>query len=92
MNALLESNRLVTLTGVGGTGKTRLALEVAEALGDDFTDGVWMAGLADIADPALVVNEVADVWGLRPGDGMGLIQVIKAHLARQEAPVATGQL
>ena len=84
VNALLESNRLVTLTGVGGTGKTRLALEVAEALGDDFNDGVWMAGLADIADPALVVNEVADVWGLRPGDGMGLIQVIKAHLTRRK--------
>lgn len=83
VTALIQSNRLVTLTGVGGTGKTRLALEVAGALEDDFPDGVWMAGLADIADPALVVNEVADVWGLRPGDGMGLIQVIKSHLARK---------
>ena len=83
VKALLQSNRLVTLTGVGGTGKTRLAMEAAGALGDDFPDGVWMAGLADIADPALVVNEVADVWGLRAGDGMGLIQVIKAHLARR---------
>ena len=84
VKALLQSNRLVTLTGVGGTGKTRLAMEVAGALGDDYPDGVWMAGLADIADPALVVNEVADVWGLRAGDGMGLIQVIKAHLARRK--------
>ncbi|HWL50313.1 MAG TPA: adenylate/guanylate cyclase domain-containing protein, partial [Acidimicrobiia bacterium] len=84
VKALLVPNRLVTLTGVGGTGKTRLAMEVAGALGADFSDGVWMAGLADIADSALVVNEVADVWGLRAGDGTGLIQVIKAHLARRK--------
>ncbi|MGH8947460.1 MAG: ATP-binding protein, partial [Acidimicrobiia bacterium] len=84
VHALIQSNRLVTLTGVGGTGKTRLAVEVAGAMEDDFPDGVWLAGLADIADPALVVNEVAEVWGLRPGEGMGLIQVIKAHLARKK--------
>ena len=84
VHALIQSNRLVTLTGVGGTGKTRLAVEVAGTLEDDFPDGVWLAGLADIADPALVVNEVAEVWGLRPGEGMGLIQVIKAHLARKK--------
>lgn len=81
VNGLVGSSRLVTLTGVGGAGKTRLAMEVASDLGDLFPDGIWMAGLADISDPALVVNEIAEVWSLRPGDGMGLIQVIKAFLA-----------
>jgi predicted ATPase/class 3 adenylate cyclase len=79
--ALVGSSRLVTLTGVGGAGKTRLALEAASGLGEMFPDGVWMATLADISDPGLVVNEIAEVWGLRPGDGMGLPQVVKAYLA-----------
>jgi predicted ATPase len=78
---LVETSRLVTLTGVGGAGKTRLAIEAASVLEDMFPDGIWMATLADIADSALVVNELAEVWSLRPGDGMGLIQVIKAYLA-----------
>ncbi|MGH8915647.1 MAG: adenylate/guanylate cyclase domain-containing protein, partial [Acidimicrobiia bacterium] len=82
VTALLEESRLVTLTGVGGTGKTRLAIEVASGLEDPFPDGVWMVGLADVSDPALIVNEVAELWGLRPGEGMELIQVIRAHLAR----------
>jgi predicted ATPase/class 3 adenylate cyclase len=81
---LVGSSRLVTLTGVGGAGKTRLALEAASGLDARFPDGIWMAGLADISDPDLVVNEMAEVWGLRPGDGMGLIQVIKAFLAGRQ--------
>jgi predicted ATPase/class 3 adenylate cyclase len=80
VTALVESSRLVTLTGVGGAGKTRLAMEAASGLEDRFPDGVWMAALADISDPDLVVNEMAEVWGLRPGDGMSLTQVIKAYL------------
>lgn len=83
VTALVEESRLVTLTGVGGTGKTRLAIEVASRIESPFPDGVWMVGLADVSDPAHVVNEMAELWGLRPGEGMGLIQVIKAHLARR---------
>jgi predicted ATPase len=75
---------LVTLTGVGGAGKTRLALEAASGMEEMFPDGVWMAALADISDPGLVINEIAGVWGLRPGDGMGLTQVIKAYLSSRK--------
>lgn len=81
VKGLVGSSRLVTLTGVGGAGKTRLAIEAASDLEAMFRDGIWMAGLADISDPGLVVNEIAEIWGLRPGDGMGLLQVIKAFLA-----------
>jgi len=48
----VRSHRLVTLTGVGGVGKTRLALEVAAQLVDEFPDGVWVFELAAVTDPA----------------------------------------
>ncbi len=65
VSRLLQSHRLVTLTGAGGTGKTRLSLQVAEGILDKFTDGVWFVELASLADPALVPNTVASVLGVR---------------------------
>lgn len=54
LKQLVGDHRLVTLTGVGGVGKTRLALSVAEELGTGFADGVWMVELAPVGDPAAV--------------------------------------
>ncbi|MEQ1859326.1 MAG: tetratricopeptide repeat protein [Chthoniobacteraceae bacterium] len=62
---LVESSRLVTLTGPGGTGKTRLSLEVAAGLLATFADGVWLVELATIADPALVAVTTAAALGVR---------------------------
>jgi len=64
LQAALRSHRLVTLTGVGGVGKTRLALEVATQLADEFVDGVWVFELAAVADPAAVPDAVAAVLGI----------------------------
>ena len=64
--ALLEDHRLVTLTGVGGAGKTRLALRVATGAMERFPDGCWLAELAPVRDPGLVPAEVAAAIGLRP--------------------------
>ncbi|GFG49223.1 adenylate/guanylate cyclase domain-containing protein [Mycolicibacterium agri] len=60
----VRAHRLVTLTGVGGVGKTRLALEVATALSDEFPDGVWLFELATVTDPAAVTDAVASVLGI----------------------------
>jgi non-specific serine/threonine protein kinase len=62
---LLSSSRLVTLSGPGGSGKTRLSLQVAGAEGAGYSDGVWLVELASLADPGLVIRAVATVVGLR---------------------------
>src|SRR5919199_480705 len=72
--------RLLTLTGPGGTGKTRLALQVAADLLDAFPDGVYFVDLAPISDPALVATTIATTLGVRETGGP-LIASLKAYLA-----------
>ncbi|OBH99542.1 LuxR C-terminal-related transcriptional regulator [Mycobacterium sp. E2733] len=66
---ILAANRLVTLTGTGGVGKTRLAIQVAGQIASEFGDGVWYVDLAPIADPYLVPVAMTDALGLvdQPG-------------------------
>ncbi|HEY1297130.1 MAG TPA: helix-turn-helix domain-containing protein, partial [Chloroflexota bacterium] len=66
---LLASTRLLTLTGVGGCGKTRLALEVGRLLYDRYPDGVWLVDLASITDPRLVPQAVATALNIRESPG-----------------------
>lgn len=63
---LLFSSHLITLTGAGGSGKTRLAIQIAGQLKDEFTDGVWLIDLVPLHEPALVPHLVAQVLGLHP--------------------------
>jgi len=65
---LVRRHRLVTLTGTGGIGKTRLALEVARGLLPEFPDGVWLAELGPLADPALASSAIKAALGLHSGD------------------------
>jgi predicted ATPase/class 3 adenylate cyclase len=62
---LLTSNRLVTLLGAGGIGKSRLSLQAASSLIDDYPDGVWLVRFAAIADPHFVSQTVASVLGVK---------------------------
>jgi hypothetical protein len=68
--AAVRAHPLVTLTGMGGVGKTRLALEVATQLADEFPDRVWIFELAAVADPAAVPDAVAAVLGITQQPGV----------------------
>ncbi len=74
-----EGARLVTLTGPGGTGKTRLALAVAEAFEPELRDGALFVGLASLSSPELVVPTIADALGVQEG-GRSLAEGVAEHL------------
>lgn len=78
VQAAVKTHQLVTLTGVGGVGKTRLALETARRLVDEFPDGVWVFELAAVTDPAAVPDAVAAVLGITPQPGMSISESVAA--------------
>jgi predicted ATPase/class 3 adenylate cyclase len=80
VHAAVKAHRLVTLTGVGGVGKTRLALEIAGRLVDEFPDGVWFFELAAVTDPASVPDAVAAVLGITQQPGKSVAQSVAAAL------------
>jgi predicted ATPase/class 3 adenylate cyclase len=80
---LLEHHRLVTFTGAGGTGKSRLSLQVAADLLDAYPDGVWLVELAPLTDPRLVPGAVADVLGLREEAGRPLLSTLTDVLRKK---------
>jgi predicted ATPase/class 3 adenylate cyclase len=80
-----ENTRMVTLTGPGGTGKTRLALQVAADLVDEFPDGVYGVLLAPINEPDLVPLELAHVLGVEETSSLSLTDALKAELKRRRA-------
>ena len=81
LGRLLAEHRLVTVTGPGGVGKTRLAIEVARGLEDQFPDGVWFAGLATVADEVQVPTEVMAALGVRQDPGLPPLAVLAEVLA-----------
>jgi predicted ATPase/class 3 adenylate cyclase len=77
---LVRAHRLVTLTGVGGVGKTKLALRVAAKLANEFVDGVWVFELAAVADPAAVPDAVAAVLGIIQQPGKTVAESVASAL------------
>jgi predicted ATPase/class 3 adenylate cyclase len=84
IKALLRSSRLTTLTGSGGAGKTRLALQVGAEQIDDFADGVWLVELAPLADPRLILQELASLLGVREERGAELLATLVKTLKDYE--------
>ncbi len=80
LKQLVDKSRLVTISGAGGLGKTRIALHLAAELIDDHPDGVWLIELAALSDPSLVVQAVAKAVGVREVPGTALLSSLIAHL------------
>ena len=84
VDRLLERNRLVTLIGTGGTGKTRLMIEVAGRVAARFEDGVWLAELAPLADPGEIGPEIARALGVSELPGRPAVDVVADFAASKE--------
>ena len=82
---LLRRQRLVTLAGAGGIGKTRLSLQVGRALLEDHPDGVWFIGLDSLAEADLVPQTVASVFDLREAPGRPVVDVLTSLLREKTA-------
>ncbi len=81
---LLSFARLLTLIGPGGTGKTRLSLQIAADQLSEFKDGVWLVELAPLAEPAFIISTIAGILELHEVPGIPLINIITDYLrARQ---------
>src|SRR5262245_37715316 len=77
---LREDVRLLTLTGSGGSGKTRLALAVLDSAVGHFPDGAYFVDLAPLDDPRLVVDAIAQILGVRDAGDLALLDSVRAHL------------
>jgi predicted ATPase len=80
---IMEQARLVTLTGTGGSGKTRLALKVAADLIEEFSDGVWSVDLAPLSDPSYVPQTIASALSLRQEGGRPLMDLLAGYVRRR---------
>jgi predicted ATPase/class 3 adenylate cyclase len=84
VEALLAKNRLVTLQGVGGIGKTRLSLQVAARVLDDFPDGVWLVELASLTDARLVAQAVSAVVGVKEEEEGRLVEALARYVKTRQ--------
>ena len=86
---LLDSYRLVTVTGSGGVGKTRLADEVLRQVADRFADGVSIVELAAVSEPVLVAASVATALEVHQAAGMSIVDALAERLSRQQLLLAS---
>jgi predicted ATPase len=84
LGKLVGDGRLVTLTGTGGTGKTRLAVEFASGVVERFADGVWLADLAGLSDPSLVAAQVMEALGVRQAGDVPVFDALRFRLRSAE--------
>lgn len=80
----LQSTRLLTLVGPGGTGKTRLSVQIGAEQLDRYKDGVWLVELAPIVDPGLIPSTIADVFAIHEAQGVPLMTLVVDYLRAKE--------
>ncbi|MBI1743116.1 hypothetical protein HYR54_08630 [Candidatus Acetothermia bacterium] len=83
VSQLLEKSRLVTLTGIGGTGKTRLSLQVAADCIEQYADGVWFVELAPVSQPPFVANAISEVLNVADLPGKSNLDSLKEALKKK---------
>ena len=76
LKRLIPSSHLLTLTGSGGTGKTRLSMQAAAEMFNTFRNGVWLVELAPLSDLALIAQTVDSVWGVREQPGYTIVSLL----------------
>jgi predicted ATPase/class 3 adenylate cyclase len=81
---LVANTRLLTFIGPGGTGKTRLSLQLAEEQLAEFKDGVWIIELAPLTDPAYIISSIASTFGLHEVQGIPLIDILIDYLRSKQ--------
>ncbi len=81
---LLFNSHLVTLTGAGGSGKTRLAIQIANTVSETFADGVWLVDLATLREPELVPQHVILALGLRPIADQPLLETLQSFVQSKQ--------
>ena len=81
----LSSHRLVTLTGSGGTGKTRLSLQVATELLDQFPEGIWFVELAPLSEPEIIPQAILSTIGINEQAGKPAIELLKEYLRERRS-------
>jgi predicted ATPase len=81
---LLSATRLLTFIGPGGTGKTRLSLQLAAEHLSDFKDGVWLIELAPLTDPAFIIFAIASVFNIREVQGVSLFDLVADYLRAKQ--------
>ena len=81
---LLGANRLLTLTGTGGSGKTRLSIQIAGEVACEFPDGVYFIALAPLSDPGLVASSIAQILGLRAASHRSLMDRLVSYLRERQ--------
>jgi len=82
---LFTSHRLVTLTGAGGSGKTRLSLKVAGELWNEFEHGIWLVELASLFNPALIPQAIASTLNIHEQSGQPLMDILVDYLAARDS-------
>jgi non-specific serine/threonine protein kinase len=81
---LLSSSHIITLTGTGGCGKTRLAIQVANSMSESFADGAWLVDLSSVHEPQLVTQLVSLALGLHPLADQSLLELLQNYLRSRQ--------